>query len=184
MRAYSQLNRAVRAPPTCRLPVGEGAKRTLICATHKHTGAHGDVCCFWWLVASCQCCWLFSLLLECLSDAQLTPLLPAATFAGASAAWGGATAALTATARLKGPACGQMQECRVRGRMQHALGPQLLRVAPPLLSSHHFCSAGWKATLPPVQQFTVTYMECFRLHAALHSVCCTQSDGICCCIQL
>lgn len=30
LRAYSQLNSAVRAPPTCRLPVGEGAKRTLI----------------------------------------------------------------------------------------------------------------------------------------------------------
>mgnify|MGYP001807202628 CR=1 FL=1 len=28
LRAYSQLKRAVRAPPTCRLPVGEGAKRT------------------------------------------------------------------------------------------------------------------------------------------------------------
>src|SRR5947209_9635112 len=27
-RAKSQLNRAVRAPPTCRKPVGEGAKRT------------------------------------------------------------------------------------------------------------------------------------------------------------
>src|SRR5436853_3153141 len=26
-RAYSQLNRAVRAPPICRKPVGEGAKR-------------------------------------------------------------------------------------------------------------------------------------------------------------
>eukprot|EP00882_Tetradesmus_deserticola_P021998 GHRQ01023867.1.p2 GENE.GHRQ01023867.1~~GHRQ01023867.1.p2 ORF type:complete len:117 (-),score=12.65 GHRQ01023867.1:266-616(-) len=32
LRAYSQLNSAVRAPPTCKLPVGEGAKRTLICA--------------------------------------------------------------------------------------------------------------------------------------------------------
>jgi len=29
--AYSQLNRAVRAPPTCSMPVGEGANRTLIC---------------------------------------------------------------------------------------------------------------------------------------------------------
>src|ERR1700722_5608082 len=27
-RAKSQLKRAVRAPPTCRKPVGEGAKRT------------------------------------------------------------------------------------------------------------------------------------------------------------
>src|SRR5271170_252455 len=26
-RAYSQLNKAVRAPPICRKPVGEGAKR-------------------------------------------------------------------------------------------------------------------------------------------------------------
>ncbi len=29
-RASSQLNRAVLAPPMCRAPVGEGAKRTLI----------------------------------------------------------------------------------------------------------------------------------------------------------
>ena len=29
--AYSQLNSAVLAPPTCRLPVGEGAKRTRTC---------------------------------------------------------------------------------------------------------------------------------------------------------
>ncbi len=28
-RAYSQLNSAVRAPPICRKPVGEGAKRTV-----------------------------------------------------------------------------------------------------------------------------------------------------------
>jgi hypothetical protein len=27
-RAKSQLNKAVLAPPTCRKPVGEGAKRT------------------------------------------------------------------------------------------------------------------------------------------------------------
>src|SRR6185437_14635153 len=27
-RAKSQLNRAVRAPPTCKYPVGDGAKRT------------------------------------------------------------------------------------------------------------------------------------------------------------
>ena len=32
--AYSQLKRAVRAPPTCRLPVGEGANRTLTCTPH------------------------------------------------------------------------------------------------------------------------------------------------------
>ena len=29
--AYSQLYRAVRAPPTCRLPVGEGANLTRTC---------------------------------------------------------------------------------------------------------------------------------------------------------
>jgi hypothetical protein len=33
--AYSQLKRAVRAPPTCRLPVGDGANRTRTC-----TGMH------------------------------------------------------------------------------------------------------------------------------------------------
>jgi len=27
-RAYSQLNKAVRALPTCKKPVGDGAKRT------------------------------------------------------------------------------------------------------------------------------------------------------------
>jgi hypothetical protein len=30
-RANSQLNSAVRAPPTCKYPVGEGANRTRIC---------------------------------------------------------------------------------------------------------------------------------------------------------
>ena len=30
-REYSQLYRAVRAPPTCRLPVGEGANLTRTC---------------------------------------------------------------------------------------------------------------------------------------------------------
>eukprot|EP00955_Chlamydomonas_euryale_P109981 365971-Chlamydomonas_euryale.AAC.3 len=29
--AYSQLKSAVRAPPTCRFPVGDGAKRTRTC---------------------------------------------------------------------------------------------------------------------------------------------------------
>ena len=30
--AYRKLNNAVLAPPTCRLPVGDGAKRTLVCS--------------------------------------------------------------------------------------------------------------------------------------------------------
>ena len=30
LRASSQLNSAVRAPPMCRAPVGDGAKRTLM----------------------------------------------------------------------------------------------------------------------------------------------------------
>lgn len=34
LQAYNQLKRAVRAPPTCKFPVGEGAKRTRTCTTN------------------------------------------------------------------------------------------------------------------------------------------------------
>ena len=38
-RAYSQLNNAVRAPPMCRYPVGEGAKRVTGGANDDRGGA-------------------------------------------------------------------------------------------------------------------------------------------------
>src|SRR5262249_38552859 len=44
-RASSQLKSAVRALPTCRLPVGLGAKRTRMPALHlpdERNGVHGD----------------------------------------------------------------------------------------------------------------------------------------------
>ena len=37
-RAYSQLNSAVRAPPICRKPVGEGAKRVTIGSVISENG--------------------------------------------------------------------------------------------------------------------------------------------------
>src|SRR3954467_9004957 len=39
-RVSSQLKSAVRSPPTCRTPVGEGAKRTLITWRAMLLGAH------------------------------------------------------------------------------------------------------------------------------------------------
>src|SRR3954468_24107352 len=41
-RAKSQLKRAVRAPPTCRYPVGEGAKRTRGVMEWGATGNDGE----------------------------------------------------------------------------------------------------------------------------------------------
>jgi hypothetical protein len=45
LRAHSQLKSAVRAPPTCRYPVGLGAKRTRIEAAALRRG-HWDAASF------------------------------------------------------------------------------------------------------------------------------------------
>ena len=56
--AYNQLNSAVRAPPTCRLPVGDGANRTRTCPRNRRW--HGST-------ASLLSCKLFASCLPVIS---------------------------------------------------------------------------------------------------------------------